>query len=486
MKPRRPFRSGGGYRQNHGQPGVVYVLANDGLREGWFKIGCSRRSGAARAFDLNVDAGTGTPGSYRCIFECRTLNCGLAEQRVFAHLSKQRRGKWGQEFFEVSLEHAKATIESACAEVDEEERKKREQRLAEIQHAHQEPKAKPTDPVEKLRAALAARPTPAAVRATKRVPGMVWIGLAVAALFVFNHDWSQSSRTVMTEPTTKALAKSTAGVAPTANGPVEWRSGSPMPLDENGAPAFARPAPSPTNKTANAPGEDEEVPNYLRGAPPEVIAKERDAWEPVAPPEPAESPKAAPRLQLKDLTAKEQSAVGMSCISAHSAGPATYDACIDEQLASLQSGPRLPNIAALERDEQSSLEMACIGAHSRGVVAYNQCVTQQLHDYESGPPRADLSRLTQSERSSLQMACIGAHSRGPRAQNECFAQQLASLANSPAQPDLTGLSGEEESSLTLACIGAHSRGPAAYNACLATQLEQLRQYHSGAARAMKQ
>jgi T5orf172 domain len=101
-----------------GKPGVIYVLKNDGLRDGWIKIGCSTRSGHARATDLNTDANTGTPGVFRCIYQLRTLDCGTAEQEVFARLSAYRRGKWGQEFFEVDLSLAKETINLVCSDVD--------------------------------------------------------------------------------------------------------------------------------------------------------------------------------------------------------------------------------------------------------------------------------------------------------------------------------------------------------------------------------
>ena len=109
-----PPHSSRRYEQNHGVPGVVYVLVNDGLREGFVKIGCSRRSGAIRAKELNDDANTGTPGMFRCVFECATSDCGRAEQEVFRILAAKRRGKWGQEFFEVSLAHAQAVVANVC------------------------------------------------------------------------------------------------------------------------------------------------------------------------------------------------------------------------------------------------------------------------------------------------------------------------------------------------------------------------------------
>ena len=108
------------FQQNHGVAGGVYVLDNPGLREGWHKIGCSRRSGAARANDLNSEATTGTPGSFRCVFEFKTMDCGVAEQLVFKELSDERRGKRGQEYFEVSMDRVKEVIIRICSEVDAE------------------------------------------------------------------------------------------------------------------------------------------------------------------------------------------------------------------------------------------------------------------------------------------------------------------------------------------------------------------------------
>jgi hypothetical protein len=47
------------------------------------------------------------------------VDCGTAEQEVFARLNAHRRGKWGQEFFEVDLALAKETIKVVCSEVDQ-------------------------------------------------------------------------------------------------------------------------------------------------------------------------------------------------------------------------------------------------------------------------------------------------------------------------------------------------------------------------------
>ena len=106
------------YDQNIGRPGVVYILNNPGLRDGYLKIGCSRYSGKKRADDLNLKANTGTPGTFKCVYEKKTQDCGKAEQEVFKILSKYRRGKKHQEFFEVSEELAKKVIDKACNDID--------------------------------------------------------------------------------------------------------------------------------------------------------------------------------------------------------------------------------------------------------------------------------------------------------------------------------------------------------------------------------
>jgi hypothetical protein len=113
FKPRRRTERLPNYDQNDGKPGVVYILANDALRDGIYKIGQSTRSGAHRARDFNITAGTGTPKLFRCIFEVRTLDCGRAEKAVHERLDANRLTK--QEFFSVELEHAKQVIIEECA-----------------------------------------------------------------------------------------------------------------------------------------------------------------------------------------------------------------------------------------------------------------------------------------------------------------------------------------------------------------------------------
>ena len=106
------------FDQNHGVEGVIYILSNDGLKDNWFKIGCSRHSGIKRAGSLNNDPRTRVPGKYVCIFEFKTIDCGFAEQLVFREISRHRKGKRGQEFFEIDVEKVKAIIIEVCTQIN--------------------------------------------------------------------------------------------------------------------------------------------------------------------------------------------------------------------------------------------------------------------------------------------------------------------------------------------------------------------------------
>jgi hypothetical protein len=105
----------GMYDANDGRPGVVYILANEALREGVYKIGQSTRSGHARAQELNAEGRTGMPSLYRCVFEVRVDDCGRAEKLVHMQLYASRMNK---EFFRVDLAQAKLLIERVCRQVN--------------------------------------------------------------------------------------------------------------------------------------------------------------------------------------------------------------------------------------------------------------------------------------------------------------------------------------------------------------------------------
>jgi len=101
------------YNQNDGVAGCVYILRNDAFKEDFFKIGCTRYTGEKRAEDLNKEASTGTPGMFYCVYEAHAQDCGKAEKEAHRLLDPYRKGKWGQEYFEVDYQTAKEAIDKA-------------------------------------------------------------------------------------------------------------------------------------------------------------------------------------------------------------------------------------------------------------------------------------------------------------------------------------------------------------------------------------
>jgi len=101
------------YDRNDGRPGYVYVLHNEAMREGIYKIGQTTRSGAHRARELNMTVGTETPKMFKCIFQFATVDCGRAEKAIHKILDPHRLTR--QEYFEVDLEFAKQIIIQECS-----------------------------------------------------------------------------------------------------------------------------------------------------------------------------------------------------------------------------------------------------------------------------------------------------------------------------------------------------------------------------------
>ncbi len=95
----------------YGTPGSIYVLQNDALRNGLYKIGITRRSGTAKAMELNRDLQHIIPGHYECVFEIHSKNCSLAYEQLLQHFRQFKQGKRQNEFYQLDLDEfsAKAT-----------------------------------------------------------------------------------------------------------------------------------------------------------------------------------------------------------------------------------------------------------------------------------------------------------------------------------------------------------------------------------------
>lgn len=375
----RGLRRGGDgrYDQNHGIPGVVYILRNEGLKAGYFKIGCSRRSGHKRAFELNVDANTGTPGTFKCIFEHRTTDCGRAEQLVFQRLHAHRRGKWGQEFFEVELELARRTIVAVCAEIDG----------AHVRSVLPPPPGRLDPP--------AVHAPPASVRggsglpnasaSTTSQPGWqkqearreaVWVALILVALFIL---W-----VIELEPVHTASVPSTA----------------------------AQPAPTP---------------RVNRTPPPFSSAQ--------TPPSPSPPPSRAPKplKPLVQIPAFEgpQERSGAASRTQGANAPLGAVAPLEQNAPTGQTGTmegqETADLSGLTGDERQSAEAVCSSAKQQGPGPYNKCLVSKVRELEGVPP-VDLTGFARGDVQMLQSVCSAEKfSKGPAAYRACLARRVLSL-----------------------------------------------------------
>jgi hypothetical protein len=134
------------HKRLHGVPGVIYVLRNTGLKTGLLQIGLSRRSGWAKALELNRDKTNLIPGNFECVFEIRTQDGGGALELIFQALQSARRGRREQDFFEMREEYAEIIISKLVREADEKFQLRARQETALRDYLEQESASKGTAP----------------------------------------------------------------------------------------------------------------------------------------------------------------------------------------------------------------------------------------------------------------------------------------------------------------------------------------------------
>lgn len=163
--------------------GYIYLLLNDAFKDGWVKIGKTRRSGRARADEMNAAARTGLPKLHRCVLEVETLDCDRAETAVFARLAPYRQGQ--QEFFVVEISLAEQVIREECSKVTheitrqvDEANARRARELKEQREAARRPTPKPTPPQPASRPSIptarAVPPKPPSPPSDPRISGQ-WV-----------------------------------------------------------------------------------------------------------------------------------------------------------------------------------------------------------------------------------------------------------------------------------------------------------------------
>lgn len=101
-----------------GTPGSIYLLENSGLREQIFRLGATRRSGVAKAMELNRDQHTLIPGQYECVFELHAKDCGTALEIIRERLRQFRCNQRNPDFYQLDLDYAVDVISSVIAETN--------------------------------------------------------------------------------------------------------------------------------------------------------------------------------------------------------------------------------------------------------------------------------------------------------------------------------------------------------------------------------
>ena len=432
-KLRRDFPYRPNYDRNDGLPGVVYVLHNEAMREGVYKIGQSTRSGQARAHDLNRTVGTETPKLFKCIFEMNTVDCGRAEKAVHFRLSAHRMTK--QEYFDVDIELAKTVIIEECNN--------------QILARPLQPIVPPTPCVsfESNAAAHQITPTfesPTVTQTSKSyLAYLFWIAAAIG-LALFWPEKNKPSPAISYAPPITSAPTFQPNYSLALKREIETTS--PAAAPPKPAPLSAKKVPIDSQATAEP---DEKLPSSQGDL----------------------------ASRIKTLSREEQSSLESACFTdKHRNGPAAYNKCREKQLTALQAGTSAPNLAGLSTEEKSSLESVCFtDKHRNGPAAYNKCREKQLTALQEGTPVPNLAGLSREEKSSLESACFtDKHRNGPAAYNKCREKQLTALQAGTSAPNLAGLSTEEKSSLESVCFtDKHRNGPAAYNKCREKRLADL-------------
>ena len=420
------------YDRNDGLPGVVYILHNEAMRAGVYKIGQSTRSGHARANDLNRTVGTETPKLFKCIFELHTADCGRAEKAVHLRLKAHR--MTSQEYFDVDLELAKMIVIEECAK----------QVPVPPEPVFVTPPRVLTPTTTPHTATTPAYFSPTQKQSSKSSGAYFFGVVAAICLVVF---WPGKSKSPARPPYT---------YSPSVTLNSRQQSSYTPPLTAAPQPKQVKPISPPDSPSAPS----------------------RQAPKVAHPAEKAKSDGDQIASSVSAISKEEVSSLESACSSdKYLKGPAAYNKCRERQLQALSVGTPSPDLTGLSREERSSLESACSSAkYLNGPAAYNNCRTTQLTALRSGTSAPDLTGLGRDELSSLESACSSAkYLKGPAAYNRCRAGQLQALRTGTPSPDLTGLSREERSSLESACSSAkYLKGPAAYNSCRARQLAALR------------
>ena len=190
-------------------------------------------------------------------------------------------------------------------------------------------------------------------------------------------------------------------------------------------------------------------------------------------------PTTVPSLSRYDSETRQS--MELACVSQNVKGPVAYGACLNQQIASLQSSPGIPSLSGYDSETRQSMELACVSQNVKGPVAYGACLNQQIASLQSSPGIPSLSGYDSETRQSMELACVSQNVKGPVAYGACLNQQIASLQSSP------GISPKQQTALrTSSSAGKNSdkskrRGSAIHpvNATGGFTTENIMKIHRG-------
>ena len=94
-------------------------------------------------------------------------------------------------------------------------------------------------------------------------------------------------------------------------------------------------------------------------------------------------PTTVPSLSRYDSETRQS--MELACVSQNVKGPVAYGACLNQQIASLQSSPGIPSLSGYDSETRQSMKLACVSQNVKGPVAYGACLNQQIASLQSSP-----------------------------------------------------------------------------------------------------
>jgi hypothetical protein len=134
---------------------------------------------------------------------------------------------------------------------------------------------------------------------------------------------------------------------------------------------------------------------------------------------------------LSGYDSQTRQSMELACISDKTNGPAPYAACLNRQIASLQSSPGIPNLSGYDSQTRQSMELACISDKTNGPAPYAACLNRQIASLQGSPSIPNLSGYDSQTRQSMELAChLGQDKRTRPLRRvpepaDCFAARLA-------------------------------------------------------------